>query len=102
MIGWLLCALLTADDPTAYIDLARVEEEKKNECVGRYERYLERLGVLDQATAEQVRAEAADVLRQGITEAEAEPPADASLVFEHAHVDALPSFDDELRELRGG
>jgi pyruvate dehydrogenase E1 component alpha subunit len=92
----------TADDPSAYIDLARVEEEKKNECVGRYERYLERLGVLDPATAEQVRAEAADVLRQGITEAEAEPPADASLVFEHAYVDPLPSFEDELRELRGG
>ena len=42
------------------------------------------------------------MLRQGITEAEAEPPADQSLVFEHAHVDPLPSFDDELRELRGG
>src|SRR3990170_1611847 len=35
----------TADDPSAYIDLARVEEEKQNECVGRYERYLERLGM---------------------------------------------------------
>ena len=30
----------TADDPKAYIDLERVEEEKQNECVGRYERYL--------------------------------------------------------------
>ena len=65
----------TADDPSAYIDLERVEEEKKNECVGRYERYLERLGVLDASTAEQVRAEAADILRRGIAEAEAEPPA---------------------------
>jgi pyruvate dehydrogenase E1 component alpha subunit len=92
----------TADDPSAYIDSKRVEEERKNECVGRYERYLERLGVLDAATAEQVRAEAADILRTGIAEAEAEPPGDASLVFEHAHVDALPSFADELRELRGG
>jgi pyruvate dehydrogenase E1 component alpha subunit len=92
----------TADDPSAYIDPARVEEEKRNECVGRYERYLERLGVLDTATAEQVRAEAADVLRTGIAEAEAEPPADASLVFEYAYVDPLPSFADELRELRGG
>ena len=40
----------TADDPRAYIDLERVEEEKQNECVGRYERYLRRLGVLDDAT----------------------------------------------------
>ena len=36
----------TADDPRAYIDLARVEQEKKNECLGRYERYLRRLGML--------------------------------------------------------
>ena len=27
----------TADDPRVYIDLERVEEEKRNECVGRYE-----------------------------------------------------------------
>src|SRR6058998_1697889 len=49
----------TADDPRAYIDLDRVEEEKKRECVGRYEAYLRRLGVLDDATADQIRAEAA-------------------------------------------
>jgi len=92
----------TADDPSAYVDLERVEEEKRNECVGRYERYLRRLGVLDEAGAEQVRAEAADLMRTGIAEAEAEPPADVSLVFEHAHVDPLPAFADDLRELRDG
>src|SRR5437763_71856 len=27
----------TADDPRAYIDLARVEEERANECLARYE-----------------------------------------------------------------
>src|SRR5712691_3444385 len=32
----------TADDPGAYIDLKRVEEEKLRECVGRYEAYLRR------------------------------------------------------------
>src|SRR5436190_6418904 len=36
----------TADEPRAYIDLERVEQEKKNECLGRYERYLRRLGIL--------------------------------------------------------
>jgi TPP-dependent pyruvate/acetoin dehydrogenase alpha subunit len=92
----------TADDPRAYIDLERVEEEKRNECVGRYERYLERMGVLDSATAEQMRAEAVDTMRTGIAEAEAEPPADVSLLFEHAYVEPLPSFEEELRELRDG
>ena len=34
----------TADDPRAYIDLERVEEERARECVGQYERFLKRLG----------------------------------------------------------
>ena len=66
----------TADDPSVYIDAERVEEEKRNECVGRYERYLRRQGLVDDATVEQVAAEAAEVMRAGITAAEAEPPAD--------------------------
>ena len=36
----------TADDPSIYIDEERVAEEREKECVGRYERYLLRLGVL--------------------------------------------------------
>ncbi len=90
----------TADDPRAYIDLERVEEERKRECVGRYERYLRRLGVLTDATADQVRAEAADVMRRGIAEAEGEPAADVGLVFEHAYAEPPASFGAELGELR--
>src|SRR6266702_6132149 len=37
----------TADDPRAYIDLERVEEERARECLGRYEAYLRRVGVLN-------------------------------------------------------
>jgi pyruvate dehydrogenase E1 component alpha subunit len=84
----------TADDPTAYIDLERVEEEKRNECVGRYERYLRRIGVLTEEVAEQIRAEALDVMRQGIAEAEAEPEADPELLFENAYVNPPPSLRD--------
>src|SRR5213083_1227038 len=36
----------TADDPSAYIDPERVAAERRNECVGRFERYLRRLGLL--------------------------------------------------------
>jgi pyruvate dehydrogenase E1 component alpha subunit len=90
----------TADDPTAYIDLERIEEEKRNECVGRYERYLRRLGVLGDELAEEIRGEAQELMRQGIAEAEAEPPADTGLVFEHAFANPPASFEEELRELR--
>src|SRR5436309_6947326 len=42
----------TADDPRAYIDLERVEEERRRECVGRFEQFLLRIGVLTDEHAE--------------------------------------------------
>jgi len=90
----------TADDPRAYIDLERVEEEKRRECLGRYEGYLRRGGVLSDELAESTRAEAAGALREGIAQAEAEPAPDPGLLFEHAYVDPPPSFEDDLMELR--
>ncbi len=90
----------TADDPRAYIDLERVEEERQRECLGRYEGYLRRVGVLNDELAESTKAEAANVLREGIKQAETEPPPDASLLFEHAFADPPPSFDHDLAELR--
>jgi pyruvate dehydrogenase E1 component alpha subunit len=59
----------TADDPSMYIDPERVEEERENECVGRYERYLRRLGVLTDELAEAVKDEALELMRAGITAA---------------------------------
>jgi len=82
----------TADDPRAYIDLDRVEEEKRNECVGRYDAYLRRLGVLDDATAEEIRNEALEAMRAGIAEAEAEPEPDPELVFDNAYVLPPPNL----------
>jgi pyruvate dehydrogenase E1 component alpha subunit len=90
----------TADDPKAYIDMERVEEERKRECVGRYEAYLQRLGVLTDEHVQQVRAEAAALMREGIAAAEAEPPADPALIFDNTFVDPPASFGRDLDELR--
>jgi len=90
----------TADDPSVYIDPERVEEERENECVGRYERYLRRIGVLTDEHAEAVKTEALELMRAGIAAAEAEPPADPALVFEHAYGDPPSSQADDLAELR--
>src|ERR671925_138143 len=73
----------TADDPSAYIDLERVEEERANECVGRFGDYLRRLGVLTDELAEEARAEAAGAMRNAIAAAEAEPLPDPALLFEN-------------------
>jgi pyruvate dehydrogenase E1 component subunit alpha len=82
----------TADDPSAYIDVERVEEERGRECVGRYEGYLRRAGILSDELAETIRTEAADALRAGIAAAEAEPAADPELVFDNAYVLPPPNL----------
>jgi pyruvate dehydrogenase E1 component alpha subunit len=90
----------TADDPSLYVDEERVADARENECVGRYERYLTRLGVLTEEQASEIKREALELMRQGIAEAEAEPPADPALVFEHAYGDPPAALAEELTELR--
>jgi pyruvate dehydrogenase E1 component alpha subunit len=84
----------TADDPRPYIDLQRVEEEKRNECLGRYERYLRRLGVLGDELAAEIKAEALEAMRKGIADAEAQPDPDPELLFAHAYVLPPPNLKD--------
>src|SRR5262245_12759267 len=77
----------TADDPSAYIDPERVEAERANECVGRYERYLRRLGLLGDDLVESTAAAARDALRAGIEAAESLPEPDPGLVTRNAYVE---------------
>jgi pyruvate dehydrogenase E1 component alpha subunit len=77
----------TADDPSAYIDAERVEAERANECVGRFERYLRRLGLLGDELVESIAAEATEAMRAGMAAAEALPVPDPSLVKKNAYVD---------------
>jgi pyruvate dehydrogenase E1 component alpha subunit len=77
----------TADDPSAYVDADRVERERENECFGRYERYLRRIGVLNDELAQAARAEALEAMRAGIAAAEALPDAAPDLVTKHAYAE---------------
>jgi pyruvate dehydrogenase E1 component subunit alpha len=90
----------TADDPRAYIDPARVEEELANECLGRFEGYLRRAAVLSDELAQSIRAEATELMREGIRAAEAEPEPDVGLLFDNAYADPPASFASDLEELR--
>jgi pyruvate dehydrogenase E1 component alpha subunit len=93
----------TADDPSAYIDAERVEEERKRECVGRFEAFLRDQGELDDELVAQTRLEAEDAMRTGIAEAEAEPPPDPALLYEHAYAEPPPEIAAMLaKELRRG
>jgi pyruvate dehydrogenase E1 component alpha subunit len=77
----------TADDPSAYIDPERVEAERANECVGRYERYLRRLGLLGDDLVESIAADAKETMRGGIAAAEALPEPDPDLVTRNAYAE---------------
>jgi pyruvate dehydrogenase E1 component alpha subunit len=77
----------TADDPRAYLDPVRVEAERARECIGRFETYLRRLGLLDGSLAAEVKADAEAALRAGIASAEAAPAPDPGLVFANAYVE---------------
>ena len=90
----------TADDPRSYIDLERVELEKQNECLGRYERYLRRLGVLGDELDAALRQEATELMRAGIARAEAEPEPDVELLFSHTYANPPATLAAELTELR--
>src|SRR4029077_21166583 len=76
----------TADDPRAYVDLERIEQEKQNECLGRYERYLRRLGMLGDELEAEIKAAALEAMRKAIADAEAEPEPDPGLLFDNAYV----------------
>jgi pyruvate dehydrogenase E1 component alpha subunit len=77
----------TADDPSAYIDPDRVEAERANECVGRFERYLRRAGILGDELVASIAGEADEAIRTGMAAAEAFPPPDPDLVTRNAYVE---------------
>ena len=56
--------------------------------------------MLGEGLEQEIKADAADAMRAVIAAAEAEPPADVGLIFEHALADAPASFAHDLAELR--
>jgi len=77
-----------------------VEEEKKRECLGRYEGYLRRLGILTDALVDEVKEWALELMREAIARAEAEPEPDVGLIFEHAYAEPWEALRRDLEELR--
>jgi pyruvate dehydrogenase E1 component alpha subunit len=77
----------TADDPSAYIDAERVEAERQNECVVRFDRYLRRIGVLGDDLAQSIATEARDTVQAGIAAAESLPEPDSDLVTRNAYAE---------------
>jgi pyruvate dehydrogenase E1 component alpha subunit len=90
----------TADDPGLYVDPDRVAAEEERDCVGAFEAYLQRLGLLDDAAIEAVRSDARATMRAAIETAESEPPGGRELLFSHAYAEPPPALARDLDELR--
>jgi TPP-dependent pyruvate/acetoin dehydrogenase alpha subunit len=84
----------TADDPSTYIDPERVLIERENECHARFDRYLRRIGLLDDRVAHELREEALAAMKAGIAAAEELPAPDPELVFTHAYAEPPPDLRD--------
>ena len=61
---------------------------------------LAEAGILGDGLAESIRAEALELMRAGIAQAESEPEPDPALLFRHAFADPPQSFEHDLAELR--
>jgi pyruvate dehydrogenase E1 component alpha subunit len=82
----------TADDPSLYWDGERVAVERERECLLRYERQLEDLGVLTADEAERARMRARDEVRTAMAIVERRPPAPASSMFDVAFAAPPPAM----------
>jgi pyruvate dehydrogenase E1 component subunit alpha len=91
-VHYRIAAHATADDPRLYRDDDRSEQERHRECLVRYEAYLHRQGILDDATAGQVRAEATEVVRRAMHDVEALPDPDPAVVFDTTYAAPPPEL----------
>ncbi|HEY6397251.1 MAG TPA: thiamine pyrophosphate-dependent enzyme [Solirubrobacteraceae bacterium] len=96
----------TADDPRCYRTDDRSEHERHRECLTRYEAYLQRQGILDDAAATEARADATEVVRRAMRAVESLPDPDPAMIFDTTYA-APPQELLRQRELaldgaRGG
>ncbi|HST41033.1 MAG TPA: thiamine pyrophosphate-dependent enzyme [Conexibacter sp.] len=95
----------TADDPGLYRDETVAQAARANECVVRFEGYLRRRGLLDDAGVEQARAAVVERIKAGMKEVEQLPPPDPALVFDTTYAeppaDLLRQRDEALAALSG-
>ena len=99
----------TADDPTRYRTDEELEEWRRRDPIARFESFLEREGLLDDATREGVEREAealAQRVRGNIQDA---PHGDPRELFDHVYHDPPATYDEqrallsaELEQREGG
>ena len=90
----------TADDPGLYRDPKEAEAAREHECLARFEAYLKRGGLIDDATMAEVRADATEFVKEGMRKLEALPEPDPELVFTTTYAEPPPAvLEDRDRAL---
>jgi pyruvate dehydrogenase E1 component alpha subunit len=89
----------TADDPTKYRSEDEVREWEAKEPLPRFRRYLERKGLLDEATHAALEAEVDAEIRQSIERAEARMEPDLLHAFDHIYAERPPDLEAQRAEL---
>ena len=90
----------TADDPTRYRTPEELEEWKRRDPIARFETFLEKEGLLDDAFRADIDEEAkayAARMREEVYDA---PHGDPLELFEHVYVDPPPSYEEQKAMLR--
>ncbi|MDP8978452.1 MAG: pyruvate dehydrogenase (acetyl-transferring) E1 component subunit alpha [Actinomycetota bacterium] len=90
----------TADDPTRYRAEAELGQWRARDPVARYETFLRREGLLDDALSDEVEQEARELVARVRGEIYDAPHGDPLELFEHVYVEPGPDYDEQRRRLR--
>lgn len=89
----------TADDPSRYRSDDEAARWREKECVGRYERYLIRHGLIADGQGDIFREEALTRMAEGIAKAEALEPGTVDSMFGNVFANEPASYARDRREI---
>jgi pyruvate dehydrogenase E1 component alpha subunit len=90
----------TADDPSLYRDQREAERFRAREPQGRMRGFLERAGILDEAQAGRIEAEAKETIAGAVAEMESLGHPGQEILFDHVYLSGRPwTFREGLEEL---
>jgi pyruvate dehydrogenase E1 component alpha subunit len=90
----------TADDPTKYQNQEEVRAWEAKEPLGRFRRYLEGKGLLDESAHGALEAEVEAEIRQAVERAEARMDGELLAVFDHVYAELSQELKEQREELQ--
>jgi pyruvate dehydrogenase E1 component alpha subunit len=89
----------TSDDATRYRTREAVLEWEKRDPIARFQAYLKKKGLWDEAYEKEVQDKAAEFVEKAVEEAEARPPAAVDDLFAYTYAAMTPNLREQLADL---